>query len=126
MAEEISAALARFRAPRLIATATFWDGSGPAADARAQCKTYQLDYIIDGTIRVIDDDIHVDVVLSDVVFDFEVIWRGRFEGHLSDLFSLQHRIAFDMVTQVDPELFHRGTRPSLRSEPRSRPRINAC
>jgi adenylate cyclase len=118
MAEEISAALARFRAPRLIATATFWDGSGPAEDAMARCKTYQLDYIIDGTIRVLNDKIHVDVVLSDVVFDFEVIWRGSFEGQLNDLFSLQHRIAFDMVTQVDPELFHRGSEsePSLRTE----------
>ena len=108
MAEEVSAALARFCAPRLIATATFWDGSGPAADAMARCRTYQLDYIIDGTIHVRDDDIHVDVTLLDVVLDFEVIWRGRFDGKLNDLFSLQHRIALDTVSQVDPELFHRG------------------
>lgn len=108
MAEEVSAALARFRAPRLIATATFWDGSGPAADAMARCRTYQLDYIIDGAIHVHEDKVHVDVTLLDVVLDFEAIWRGRFDGQMNDLFSLQHRIAFDMVTQVDPELFHRG------------------
>ena len=42
------------------------------------------------------------------MLDFEVVWSGRFDGHLDDLFSLQHRIAFDMVTQVDPELFHTG------------------
>jgi TolB-like protein len=108
MAEEVSAALTRFCAPRLIATATFWDGSGPAADALARCRAYQLDYIVDGTIHVLNDDIHVDVTLLDVVLDFEVIWRRRFEGKLNDLFSLQHRIAFDTVTQVDPELFHFG------------------
>src|SRR5471030_1544988 len=73
MAEEVSAALARFRAPRLIATATFWDGSGPAADAMARCRTYQLDYIVDGTIHVVDGKVHVDVTLLDVVLDFEVI-----------------------------------------------------
>jgi hypothetical protein len=39
---------------------------------------------------------------------FEVLRSGRFDGHLDDLFSLQHRIAFDMVTQVDPDLFHHG------------------
>jgi TolB-like protein len=118
MAEEISAALARFHAPRLVASATFWDGSGPAADAMARCKTYQLDYIIDGTIRVLEDKVHVDVILSDVVLDFEVVWRGRFEGELNDLFSLQHRIAFDMVTHVDPELFLRGSasEPSIRTD----------
>ena len=118
MAEEISAALARFHAPRLVASATFWDGSGPADDAMARCKTYQLDYIIDGTIRVIEDKVHVDVILSDVVLDFEIVWRGSFEGQLDDLFSLQHRIAFDMVTHVDPELFLRGaaSEPSIRTE----------
>ena len=118
MAEEVSAALARFRAPRLVATATFWDGSGPAEDAMARCRTYQLDYIIDGTIHVHDDKVHVDVTLLDVVLDFEVIWSGRFDGQLNDLFSLQHRIAFDMVTQVDPELFHHGaeSQPAVKTE----------
>ncbi len=128
MAEEISAALARFHTPRLIASATFWDGTGPAADAMARCKTYQLDYIIDGTIQVRGDKVHVDVILSDVVLDFEVVWRGRFEGLLDDLFSLQHHIAFDMVTHVDPELFLRGGTPgpAAGQDRLSRPRINAC
>jgi TolB-like protein len=108
MAEEISAALARFRAPRLIATGTFWDGADLAADAVSRCRTYELDYVIEGTIQVIDDKVRVDVRLSDVVLDFEVIWSGRFDGHLNDLFSLQHKIAYDMVTQVDPEIFHLG------------------
>ena len=107
MAEEVSAALSRFRTPRLIATATFWDGSGPAADALARCRTYQLDYIIDGTIQVIEDKVQVHVALLDVVLDFEVIWSERFEGSLDNLFLLQHRIASETVAQVDPELFHR-------------------
>lgn len=109
MAEEVSAALSRFRAPRLIATATFWDGVGPAADALGRCRTYQLDYVIDGTIQVIDHQVRVNVTLLDVVLDFEVIWTGHFEGQLDDLFSLQHRIASETVAQVDPELYHRGS-----------------
>jgi TolB-like protein len=107
MAEEVSAALARFRAPRLIATATFWDGTGPAADAMSRCRTYQLDYIIDGTIQVAGDKVRVTVTLLDVVLDFEVIWSHRFEGELDDLFSLQDKIASETVAQVDPELHQR-------------------
>ncbi|HYZ63149.1 MAG TPA: hypothetical protein VE650_11905, partial [Acetobacteraceae bacterium] len=107
MAEEVSAALARFRAPRLIATATFWDGTGPAADAIGRCRTYQLDYIIDGTIQVVGNKVRVTVTLLDVVLEFEVIWSNRFEGSLDDLFSLQDRIASETVAQVDPELFQR-------------------
>ena len=104
MAEEVSAALGRFRAPRLIATATFWDGSGPAADAWERCRIFQLDYVIDGALQVIDDAISVTVTLLDVVLDFEVVWCGRFEGTLDDLFSLQDRIAAETIAQVDPAL----------------------
>ena len=73
----------------------------------ARCRTYQLDYVIDGTIQVIDDLVRVNVTLLDVVLDFEVIWAGQFDGGLDDLF-LQHRIASETVAQVDPELFQRG------------------
>ena len=108
MAEEVSAALARFRIPRLIATATFWDGNGPSADAWERCRMFQLDYVVDGTIQVIDNCIHVTVTLFDVVLDFELIWRSRFEGTLDDLFSLQGRIASETIAQVDPALSGRG------------------
>ena len=101
--------MCRFRAPRLVATVTFWDGAGPAADALARCRTYQLDYVIDGTIQVIGNQVRVNVILLDVVLDFEVIWTGQFDGPLDDLFSLQHRIASETVAQVDPELFQRGS-----------------
>ena len=107
MAEEVSAALGRFRAPRLVSTATFWDGIGPAADAMSRCRTYQLDYIIDGTIQVIENRVRVNVNLLDVVLNFEVIWSHRFDGTLDDLFSLQDRIASETVAQVDPELHQR-------------------
>lgn len=107
MAEEVSAALGRFRAPRLVSTATFWDGTGPAADAISRCRTYKLDYIIDGTIQVVDQKVRVNVNLLDVVLNFEVIWSHRFEGTLDDLFSLQDRIASETVAQVDPELHQR-------------------
>ena len=106
MAEEISAALARFGLPRLVATATFWDGIGPVADARSICRTHQLDYIIDGTIETNGNNITVEVSLLDVVLDFDVVWHGHFDGALDDLFSLQHRIAFQTVHHVDPDMVH--------------------
>jgi len=108
MAEEVSAALSRYRVPRLIATATFWDGKGPAADAWERCRIFQLDYAVDGTLQVIDDRVRVVVTLLDVVLDFEVVWCGHFEGALDDLFSLQDRIAFETIVQVDPALSGRG------------------
>ena len=107
MAEEISAALARFRMPRLIATGSFWDGSGASADALAKCRAYNLDYVISGTIQSSGQRIRVTVTLLDVSMDFEVIWASRFEGTTEDLFSLQDKIASQTVAQIDPELLQR-------------------
>lgn len=107
MAEEISAALARFRMPRLIATGSFWDGNGPASDALARSRTYGLDYVISGTIQASGARIRVTVTLLDVGMDFEVIWASRFEGTTSDLFTLQDTIASQTVAQIDPELLQR-------------------
>ena len=109
MAEEISTALSRFRLPRLVASATFWNGTEPVDDAMARCRMYALDYIIDGTIKIDGNQITVHVTLMDVVLAFEVIWSGRFDGTMDDLFSLQHRIVSETVAQIDPELFQRGS-----------------
>lgn len=107
MAEEISMLLARFRAPHLIAMATFWRNGGLVKNWAEQYKAYRLDYVVEGTIEVTGDQVRVTVKLQDVVINFETIWVGRFEGPLHDLFSLQDRIASGTVAQIDPELFHR-------------------
>lgn len=107
MAEEVSTLLARFRAPRLIATVTFWRDGGLVANWADQCRAYQLDYVVEGTIVVAGNRVQVKVSLQDVVLNFEPIWVGRFEGPVDDLFSLQDRIASATVAQIDPELFHR-------------------
>lgn len=107
LAEEISAALARFRMPRLIATGSFWDGDGPVVDALVRSRTYNLDYVISGTIQTSGARIRVTVTLLDVGMDFEVIWASRFEGTTEDLFTLQDTIASQTVAQIDPELLRR-------------------
>jgi tetratricopeptide (TPR) repeat protein len=109
MAEEVSAALSCFRAPRMTATATFWDGTGPAADALDRCRAYRLDYIIDGSIQIIRNQVHLDITLLDVVLDFEVIWTERFDAPLNDLFSLQNAIARETITRIDPEALEDGS-----------------
>jgi len=107
MAEEISAALSRFRMPRVIATGSFWDGTGPSADCLAKCRAFNLDYAISGTIQAVGTRIRVTVSLVDVAMDFEVIWASRFDGTTEDLFTLQDTIASQTVAQIDPELLQR-------------------
>jgi TolB-like protein len=109
MAEEITAAISRFRSPRLMAPATFWDGIGPAADVLGRSRMYELDYMMDGTVEVTGNRVRVRIVLLDVVLDFEPIWTGDFEDDFDELYSLQDRIAVEAVKQLDPDLYRRGT-----------------
>ena len=114
MSEEISALISRYGLPRLIAPATFWDGTGPADDVLGRCRLYELDYTMDGTIEVDGDDVRVNVALLDVPLGFEVIWTETFIGKMTNLFGLQYQIAVETVRQLDPDLSSRGpsSRPS--------------
>ena len=107
MSEEISALISRFRSPRLVAPATFWDGTGPAADVLSRCKMYELDYVLEGTLEIDCGEVRASIVLMDVPLDFEVIWNGTISGTVDDLFSLQHKIATEAVRQIDPGLSER-------------------
>ena len=107
MAEEVSAALAKFRMPRLIATGSFWTESGPAKDALDRCRVFNLNYAISGTIQVSGSRMRVTVTLLDVAMDLEIVWASRFEGTTDDLFTLQDTIASQTVAQIDPELLQR-------------------
>jgi TolB-like protein/Tfp pilus assembly protein PilF len=109
MAEEISGALSGFRGPRLISTATFWDGGKPAADAERRCRTYGLDYVVKGIMEVVGSHVRVTVNLLDVVLDFEPIWSKGFDGHLDNLFLLQRRIVTETVAQLDAEILQTET-----------------
>ena len=114
MSEEISALISRYGLPRLVAPASFWDGTGPADDVLGRCKLYELDYVMDGTIEVDSENVRATITLLDVPLGFEVIWTGTFVGSMNDLFGLQQRISVETVKQLDPDLSHRSpsSRPS--------------
>ncbi len=116
MAEEISGALSRFRGPRLISTATFWDGGKPATDARRRCRTYALDYVVNGIMEIVGNDVRVTVDLLDVVLDFEPIWSRSFDGYLDKLFLLENRIVSETVAQLDAQMFEPETATEVPTE----------
>lgn len=118
MAEEISSALSRFRGPRLISTATFWDSGKPAEDAERRCRAYGLDYVVKGIMEVVGNDVRVTVDLLDVVLDFEPIWSRCFDGCLDNLFSLQRHIVSQTVAQLDAEMLEaeKFEQPALPTE----------
>ncbi len=94
IAEEITAALSRFR---WIACLAMPEGM---IDAEAT-------YMLDGTVRRAGDNVRVAVRVQDLQSGGEVVWTQTFTGAISDLLGLQDRIATQTAAQVDPALLLR-------------------
>jgi DNA-binding SARP family transcriptional activator/TolB-like protein len=114
LAEEITAALSRFRWLFLIASpslATLSD-SGDAA----KWRRLDLDFLLDGTIQRAGARVRITQRLLDMRAGAnasaddgtgEVVWAGRFERDATDLFAMQDEIAAETVARIDPALLLR-------------------
>lgn len=118
LAEEITAALSRFRWLFLIASpslATLSDSSADSADS-SKWRALDLDFLLDGTIQRSGRRVRITQRLLDMragangVADGvtgEVVWAGRFERDAADLFAMQDEIAAETVARIDPALLLR-------------------
>ncbi len=102
LAEEITAALARFRWMFLVSTtslAAFGD-----RDEGALRRTFGLDFLLDGSVQRVNRRLRITVRLLDLREGNQIAWARRFDRQLNDLLSLQDEIAAEVVAQIDPEI----------------------
>lgn len=107
LAEEITAALSRFR---WISCAA---GAPPTSESdypNQTCRVRQAprsDFVLDSTIQRSDTRIRVITRLLDVHAGHQVVWARRFDRPLDDTLTLQGEIAAQTAAQIDPELLLR-------------------
>ncbi len=102
LAEEITAALARFRWMFLVSTsslAAFGD-----RDEAALRRTFALDFLLDGSVQRVNRRLRITTRLLDLREGNQIVWARRFDRQLNDLLSLQDEIAAEVVAQIDPEI----------------------
>ena len=116
LAEEITAALSRFKWVFLIASPSLAAiASEPGADD-PQWRELALDFVLDGTVQRSDDRVRVLVRLLDIKSGPdsksgpEIVWVGRFDRIGVDILTLQDEIAAETVARIDPELIIREGR----------------
>lgn len=117
LAEEITAALARFRWLFLVSSsslAQFAQTTRDEADAR---RTFGLDFILDGSIQKSGDRLRITLRLMDLRDGNQVVWARRFDRQSDDLLSLQDEVAAEVVAQVDPEILLIESRRAARRPP---------
>jgi TolB-like protein/Tfp pilus assembly protein PilF len=118
LAEEITAAFARFRWITCIAPASV----AALVDEPPRTRRWaelDLDFLVQGTFRKKGNDIRVVLRLTNMREAGEMTWGRRFDGRLPDVLNLEDLIASETAARMAPELLVWET-----SEAKPRPQVD--
>ncbi|CAH2600239.1 TPR_REGION domain-containing protein [Rhodovastum atsumiense] len=104
LADEITAALARFRWMFLVSSSSLARFATQTRDEAAIRRTFNIDFLLDGTIQRVPDRLRVALRLLDLRAGNQVVWSRRFDREITDLLTLQDEVAAEVVAQIDPEI----------------------
>jgi DNA-binding SARP family transcriptional activator/TolB-like protein len=104
LAEEITAALCRFRGMFVVASSSLDRFAFEVRDELATRRAFGLDFLVDGMIQHGRNQLRITVRLLDLRVGAHVVWARRFDRQSNDLFALQDEIAAEVVAQIDPEI----------------------
>lgn len=112
LAEEISAALTRFRGLAVISSASLARFAAETRDETAIRRAFSLDYLLDGSLQQQDGEVRNMLRLVDLRSGNQMIWARRFA--LDDGAGLEE-VAAQVAAQVEPEILRaeaaRGAQP---------------
>ncbi|HYZ61521.1 MAG TPA: BTAD domain-containing putative transcriptional regulator [Acetobacteraceae bacterium] len=110
LAEEITAALSRFRWLSLVSTSSITQFIQETRDDTALRRVLGLDYLLDGTVQRAGKRLRITPRLVDLRDGSQVVWTRRFDRLVEDLLTLQDEVAAESVAQIDPELLRLESR----------------
>lgn len=104
LAEELTAALARFRWMFLVSSSSLARYAEQTYDETAIRRIFGLDFLVDGSIQRVRNRLRITLRLLDLRAGNQVVWARRFDRQAHDLLTLQDEIAAEVVAQIDPEI----------------------
>ena len=104
LADEITAALSRFRWMSLVSSGSLARFAAQSRDETAIRRTFGVDFLIDGSIQRAADRIRVSLRVLDLRAGNQIVWSRRFDRVTENLLSLQDEIAAEVAAQIDPEM----------------------
>jgi DNA-binding SARP family transcriptional activator len=107
LAEEITAALSRFRWISCVSGAPPATGLGQGKPTDPAWQDLDLDFVLDSTLQRSANRVRIIVRLLDVHAGGKVVWARRFDREWHDALTLQSEIAAETAAQIDPELLLR-------------------
>jgi adenylate cyclase len=102
IAEDIVAALSRFRDLLVIARNTSFNFKGQAANPQRVGRDLDVDYVLEGSVRKAGNRVRVSAQLIDARRNAH-IWADHYDRDLDDIFAVQDEITEGIVGSVAPE-----------------------
>jgi len=103
MAEEIIAALSRFRSLVVIARNSSFTYKGRAVDIKRVGRELGVRYVLEGSVRKGGDRIRIIGQLIDAESGGH-LWAEKFDGPLANVFDLQDQVTASVVSAIAPKL----------------------
>jgi TolB-like protein len=107
LAEEITAALSRFRWISCVDGTLVMANGGLAKLSGDAWQRFDLDFLLDSTLQHSGIRIRIITRLLDLRAGGKVVWARRFDREVDDVLTLQEEIAAEIAAQIDPELLLR-------------------
>jgi TolB-like protein/DNA-binding winged helix-turn-helix (wHTH) protein/Tfp pilus assembly protein PilF len=118
IAEDIIAALSRFKNFAVISRNSSFAHKGRAADARQTAGALGAAYVLEGSVRRAGDRLRVTAQLFDGVSGAQ-LWAQNFDGAAEDIFDFQDRITASAAAIAEPKTLQAEIDRSRRDRPGS-------
>lgn len=116
--DEIIRILSTLRDLVVIARGSTLGLGGERVDASEIGRKLRVRYVLNGGVMRAGGKIRINADLTDAESG-AVIWADRYEGDVTDLFSLQDRISLQVATTLAPNIRQQELRRALRKHPDS-------
>ena len=116
MVDEIIRMLSTFHDLVVIARGSTLGMGGERVDARAIAQELGVRYVLNGGVARAGGKIRITTELTNAETGI-VVWAERYDGDVTDLFSLQDRISMQVATTLAPHIRQQELKRALRKHP---------
>ena len=113
---DITTALSRFKFLFVIARNSSFVYKGKSVDIRQIGRELGVRYVLEGSVRKAAGKIRITGQLIDTASGAH-LWADRFEGDLSDIFTLQDKITESVVSAIEPKMVQTEIELAARRRP---------
>jgi DNA-binding SARP family transcriptional activator/Tfp pilus assembly protein PilF len=106
IAQEVAAALARFRWFDIVAPNALMRGAAPTFVSNVELRRQDLDYVVDGSVSCSRGRYRISVRLLDLTTDATPVWSNKFDVPADRLDLLDEQVTAPIVAQIDPVIIY--------------------